>query len=74
MKDMPDSVTAIVHARFHYKGEQEPEPERGKQRRLHLLRKILDGAVDMDPQLRRMLEEFAEHLKETPNGGEQSPD
>jgi len=73
MMEMPKSLTAIVHARFHYEDVKRTGGD-GEPRRTELLSRIVERAADLSPELKKILEEFAKQVGEVSNGEGQSPD
>jgi len=73
MIELPKSLTAIVHVRFHYgEGGKNTEP-----RRAELLSKVLDRASELNPELQMMLVDFAGHVDRVSSdlgSGGQSPE
>ncbi len=72
MMQAPKSLTAIVHVKFHYEDSQNDEPSRAE-----LLSRVLERASELNPELQKMLVDFASHVdkvsSERGNGG-QSPE
>lgn len=58
MFNKPQSLTATVYVKFHYK-EPESKVEAGEVEKVNI---ILDKASDMSPELRELLIKFANYL------------
>jgi hypothetical protein len=76
MMELPESLTAIVHVRFHYgKGNGNGEERCGTEpRRAELLSKIVEKVSTMSPELQKVFEEFTERVEEVNSQKEQGPD
>lgn len=70
--ELPKSLTAIVHMRFHY----EPPPTRPlSEAALETLNSLMDRAAELDADAQEILAKFAEYIKQSqPAGSRQSPD
>ncbi len=55
--ELPKSLTAIVHVRFHYEDRKNSELSRAE-----LLSKVLERASELNPELQSMLVDFANHV------------
>ena len=72
---LPESLTAIVHVRFHYAAETRQKGCRGEQRRAELLERILARVSRLDPESYRIFAEFAGQADEVSEDGQgESPD
>ncbi len=72
MMEAPKSLTAIVHVRFHYEDKKNTELGRAE-----LLSKVMERASELNPELQRMLVDFASHVEKVSSEGEnggQSPE
>jgi len=55
----PQSMTATVYVRFHYKNPEAKSPDKGA---TEMIGKILDQASEMDPAFQELLVKFADYL------------
>ena len=72
MRELPRSLTATVHVMFHYEDGNDSEP-----RRVELLSKVLERASELNPELQKMLVDFASHVDKVSSdlgSGGQSPE
>lgn len=67
MVSLPNSLTAIVHLRFHYDEEKKKLVGEAE---IQLLDELLGRAADLDPELQELLTKFAEYMgKESKKSG-----
>jgi len=59
MVNLPSSLTAVVHMRFHF---DEKEKKLVGQAEIRVLDELLDRAGDLDPELQEMLIKFANYV------------
>jgi len=67
MMQPPRSLTAVVHVKFHYGEAVSEKPDEGQ---VELLNKLMENTSSLDPELQRILVDFANQMQATT---EQSP-
>ena len=66
MVSLPNSLTAVVHLRFHY---DEKEKKLVGEAEIQLLDELLGRAGDLDPKLQELLIKFADYINKDPKSG-----
>ena len=56
----PKSMTAVVHVRF-----QEPTGKPPAEEEIELLNRVMGQDYELDPELKKVLDQFANHLNKT---------
>ncbi|HUV53013.1 MAG TPA: hypothetical protein VMW64_08065 [Dehalococcoidia bacterium] len=62
MREVPKSLTALVHVKFNY---QEPEDKGVSESEVEILSHILDQASNLPTEMQEILVAFANYLEKT---------
>jgi len=66
MMELPKSLTAVVHVRFHYQ-EEETRPATASQ--IEMLDSLMNKASGLSPNMQEILVKFASYVRETAKKG-----